>query len=155
MDTNENMDDELKDAPLLKSMSRENSFKVPDGYFDSFPTLISEKVTVQNAKPGWIIFFQNVFQPQYVVAMCVFTVVLTSGIFYFNQNSKLNTQEVLLSYDDLNNSNYIEQIDESDLIDAYSSVSNSEVGKPNENNSDIENYLIENQTDNSIIENEL
>ncbi|MEO5572101.1 MAG: hypothetical protein ABIT08_12345 [Bacteroidia bacterium] len=155
MITNENMDDELKDAPLLKSMSRENPFKVPDGYFDSFPTIISEKIAAQNSKPDWAIFLQNVFQPKYVVAMLVFAVVLTSGIFYFNEHSKLNQQEMLLSYDDLNNLNYIEQIDESDLIDAYSSVSNSEVYQSSEDNSDIENYLIDNQTDNAIIENEL
>ena len=155
MNTSENMDDELKDAPLLKSISRENPFKVPDGYFDSFPTIISEKIAAQNSKPGWIIFLQNVFQPKYVVAMCVFAALLTSGIFYFNQAPKLNSQEILLSYDDLNNSNYIEQIDESDLIDAYSSVSNSEVYESSENNADIENYLIDNQTDNTIIENEL
>jgi len=155
MNTSENMDDELKDAPLLKSISRENSVKVPDGYFDSFPTLISEKIADQNSKPGWAIFLQNVFQPKYVVAMCVFAIVLTSGIFYFNQHPKLSNEEILLSYDDLNNSNYIEQIDEMDLIDAYSSVSYSEAYKSGENNSDIENYLIDNQTDNALIENEL
>jgi hypothetical protein len=155
MNTSENMDDELKDAPLLKSISRENPFKVPDGYFDSFPTLISEKIAAQNSKPGWAIFLQNVFQPKYVVAMSVFAIVLTSGIFYFNQHPKLSNEEILLSYDDLNNSNYIEQIDEMDLIDAYSSVSYSEAYKSGENNSDIENYLIDNQTDNALIENEL
>lgn len=154
-DMNDELKDELKDAPFLKNMSRENPFKVPDGYFDSFPTIISEKIAAQNSKPGWIIFLQNVFQPKYVIAMCVFAVVLTSGIFYFIQNPKLNNQEILFSYDDLNNSNYIEQIDESDLIDVYSSVINSEAYKSNENISDIENYLIDNHTDNTIIENEL
>jgi hypothetical protein len=155
MNTSENMHDELKDAPLLKSISRENPFRVPDGYFDSFPTLISEKIAAQNSRPGWIVFLQNVFQPKYVVAMCVFAIVLTSGIFYFNQHPKLSHEQILLSFDDLNNSNYIEQIDEMDLIDAYSSVSYSEAYKSGENNSDIQNYLIDNQTDNALIENEL
>lgn len=151
---NENyMDDELKDAPLLKKMSRENPFKVPDGYFDSFPTLISEKIASSHSKPGWIIFLKNVLQPKYVVAMFVFAAALTSGIVYFNQHPAAKDQEMILSYDDLTNSNYIAQFDESDLIEAYNS--NSETDKVNENNSEIENYLIDNQTDISLIENEL
>ena len=153
MNENDYMDDELKDAPLLKNMSRENPFKAPEGYFDSFPTLISERIASQKSKPGWIIFFQNVFQPKYVVALFVFAVAVTSGIIYFNRQPAANDQEIILSYEDLNSSNYIAQFDESDLIDAYMADGNGD--KSNESNTEIENYLLDNQTDISIIENEL
>ena len=85
--------------------------------------------------------------------MLVFAIVLTSGIFYFNQRPATSDQEIILSYDDLNNSNYIAQFDENDLIEAYTSGSDDD--KSNEHNSDIENYLIENYTDITLIENEL
>ncbi|HKR07260.1 MAG TPA: hypothetical protein VJY62_21680 [Bacteroidia bacterium] len=153
MDTNDYTDDELKDSPLLKNMSRENPFKVPDGYFESFPTIITERITSQRSKPAWIIFLKNVFQPKYVVAMLVFAAALTSGVVYFNQHPAATDREIILSYDDLNNSNYIAQFDESDLIDAYLSGANAD--KSNESNTEIENYLLDNQTDISIIENEL
>ncbi|MEP7168810.1 MAG: hypothetical protein ABI855_05520 [Bacteroidota bacterium] len=153
MNENEYMEDELKDSPILKKMSRENPFKVPDGYFDSFPTIISERIASHKSKPGWIIFLQNVFQPKYVVAMFVFAVALTSGVVYFNQQTTIPNQEIILSYDDLNKSNYIDQMDENDLADAY--TSNADADKSTENNTEIENYLIDNQTDISIIENEL
>lgn len=153
MNENNYIDDELKDSPLLKSMNRENPFKVPDGYFDSFPTIISERIAVQNSKPGWIILLQNIFRPKYIVAMFVFAAALASGIVYFNQHTTITDQEIILSYDDLNNSNYIAQFDESDLIDAYLSGANAD--KSNESNTEIENYLLDNQTDISIIENEL
>jgi|SRR6185436_4161051 len=152
MNEKENMDDELKDAPLLKNMNRENPFKVPEGYFDSFPSIVSERIASQKSKPGWVILFQNIFQPKYVIAMFVFAAALTSGIVYFNQ-SKTTGQEIILSYDDLSKSNYIDQIDEHDLIDAY--ISDADADKSNENNSEIENYIIDNQTDISLIENEL
>lgn len=152
MNENEYMDDELKDSPILKKMNRESPFKVPDGYFDSFPTIISERISTQKSKPGWIIFLQNVFQPKYVVAMLVFAVALTSGVVYFNQHPTAADQEIILSYDDLNKSNYIDQMDENDLTDAY--TANADGDKSTQNNSEIENYLIDNQTDISIIENE-
>jgi hypothetical protein len=153
MNENDYLDDELKDTNILKNMGRENPFQAPDGYFDSFPSIISERIASDESKPGWIIFFQNVFRPKYVVAMFVFATVLTSGVVYFNEHTTATNQEIILSYDDLNNSNYIDQIDENDLIDAYNS--NAEADKSNENNSEIENYLIDNQTDISTLENGL
>ena len=147
------MDDELNNSPLLNNMRGKNPFKAPDGYFDSFPFIISERVDSHKSKPGWIIFLQNVFQPKYVVAMLFFAASVTSGIIYFNKETALPNREIILSYDDLKNSDYIDLMDESDLIDAY--ASNEKALKSGENNSEIENYLIDNQTDISIIENEL
>jgi hypothetical protein len=153
MNENHYLDDELKDSPILKNMSRENPFKPPDGYFDSFPSIISERIASDKSNSGWVIFLQHVFRPKYVVAMIVFSTVLTSGVIYFNQHTTVTNSEIILSYDDLSNSNYIDQIDENDLIDAYNS--NVETEKSNESNSEIENYLIDNQTDISTLENEL
>ena len=147
-------DDELQDAPILKNMSRENPFTVPQGYFDSFPTLMSEKIASHSSKPAWSVFFQKVFRPRFVVTACVLAVAITSGVIYFNRDIPVNNPEIIISYNDLKNSDYLDQMDESDLVEAYSS-SEQELSQDNSKNSSIENYLIDNQTDISLIENAL
>lgn len=152
MKNNDYIDDELKDAPLLKSMSGETPFRAPAGYFDSLPTLISEKISAQNSKPWWSIFIQNIFQPKYVVAACVFGVAVISGVVYFNQPENIKDIEIILSYEDVSNSAYMDDLDESLLVEELSKYDNTSY---DEQSKDIENYLIDSQTDISLIENEL
>lgn len=39
--------DPLQDAPLLRSIRREDPFRVPDGFFERFPHLVQERINQQ------------------------------------------------------------------------------------------------------------
>ncbi len=41
---------ELKDAPTLSGLSRTDPFVVPDGFFDRFPTAMSERIAGPHAR---------------------------------------------------------------------------------------------------------
>ena len=48
--------DELKDAPLLRSIPKHDPFIVPDGFFDHFPHAVQAMIVEQQrtiAKPWW------------------------------------------------------------------------------------------------------
>lgn len=47
--------DELKDAPFLRSLPKADPFEVPDGFFDRFPHQVQATVTAQRAAAsrGW------------------------------------------------------------------------------------------------------
>ena len=48
--------DELKDAPLLRSIPKHDPFIVPDGFFDRFPHAVQARILEQQhpiAKPWW------------------------------------------------------------------------------------------------------
>lgn len=154
MDNNENRDEELNDSPVLKSMSRQHPFKVPDGYFESFPALISETIAAQpSGKTGLIVAFRNFLKPKYAIAACVLAVAIASGVFYFNTHKNPVEQDVMLSYDDVSNSAYFEDLDEQVLTDELTQYAD-EI-KPDNQSEEIENYLIDNQTDVLLITNEL
>lgn len=154
MDNNENRDEELNDSPMLKSMSREHPFNVPEGYFDSFPALISEKIAAQpSGKTGLVFALRNFIKPKYAIAACMLAVAVTSGVFYFNTLQNPIEQDVMLSYDDVSNSPYFEDLDEQVLTDELTQYAD-EI-KPDNQSEEIENYLIDNQTDVLLITNEL
>lgn len=162
MNSNSYTDDELKDFPLLNTISRENPFKVPDGYFDSLPALIAERIAKENSKPERIVSFKKIFHPRYAVrhsesvlwriAACLLIAALISGVVYFNQPDINNNPELALTYDDISNSVYMYDLDENLLIEELAQYGDeSSAG----DQAEIENYLIENQADFSQIENEL
>lgn len=52
--------EELKKlAPHLHEMSKDNSFKVPEGYFEMLPTAVAERIAEQPAAPGITSIFKR------------------------------------------------------------------------------------------------
>lgn len=62
MDTFDN-NDELRDAPTLRSIPKVDPFVVPDGFFDSFPQLMQQRIADEHARkarwslslPEWVV----------------------------------------------------------------------------------------------------
>lgn len=149
MNPSDNLYDELKDAPLLHSLSNESPFNVPDGYFESLPTLIETRIAEE--KKGKIVsIFRLVLQPKYAVAACLVTFALVTAVLY-NRTHETPPVEILLSYDELSASVYFNDINEELLVEELSSL-----GISSDNSSlELENYLLENTNDLSTLENEL
>ncbi|MFI5217918.1 MAG: hypothetical protein ACHQNT_00405 [Bacteroidia bacterium] len=153
MKSTQNIPDELKDAPLLNKISRENPFRVPDGYFNSLPSDVAEKIALEKAKSVKIIFIRRILQTKYAVAACLLIAALISGVIYFNQNKTVVNEQLALTTDDISSSIYFDDIDESILVEELSQINNE--SSTDEQAKEIENYLIETQTDISHYVNEL
>jgi len=137
----------------LNEVSNENPFHVPEGYFQSLPAVVRQKISENNRRSGineWIGRF--LFRPKYVLAFGIILLMLVFGIKYFNQKGIQRLEDVQISCDDLKNSDYLAEVDESLILDAL------EQQAPNENmkeDQSIEQYLIDNDVDISQLENHL
>ena len=81
---NESSDDELRIlSPMLYSVQNENVFTVPDGYFDTFPDVILDKV---KPRPAKLVSFKRKTSVviKYSVA-AAFTGVMALGVFRFTE----------------------------------------------------------------------
>ncbi len=146
------MEDLSKIAPNLSKIKKENSFKVPDNYFDDFPTIIQEKIST---KPTFsfskYLFF--IFRPQFIA---VFSLIVIFFVSYsiFNSHLKTNT----LSSNDI--AEYIEQnqydYDEDLFVDVIVNDPNIDITDDSDkNNKEITDYLINNDIDYSTLVNGL
>ena len=139
--------EELKNiAPSLNALKRKNSFEVPENYFEELPYSIQEKcISKQSERKVVSALFWKLCIPLSIVAIAlvIFMPLQT------NKVSIASTQEM---------SAYLEQeldseIDESMVQDAYSF----EKENVNSNNKtqNIEDYLIENDVDESLLTEEI
>ncbi len=126
----------------LSFISKENPFIVPEGYFESLPTKISERIELKREEPFWVKAFQLIKKPAYAAVLSLISIIIVASIFIFH---KQNTDDTSLlsdiTFNDLMNENpeLIENMDVSLLIEAYASA----------DNSSVQQYL-DNQIDNDI-----
>ncbi len=140
-------------VPDLERMNRENPFHVPEGYFDSLPAVIQQRIV--DGKPAkslsreWIL---NLFRPRYI-AWAVVLLLLVFGIKYLTKPVILSSSGNYLSYEEAENSDFINYIEESAFIDVLDQETDeSASGKED---TGIEQYLLENNIDISQLENNL
>ncbi|MEO8148466.1 MAG: hypothetical protein ABI723_12550 [Bacteroidia bacterium] len=152
-------DDELrKDAPKLFGMEKKNPFEVPDGFFDSFSSKIQDKIAAEKKQSVWSLIYQNITRPKVAIPVLASVCIIVVGIkFLYTPGSINRNDEVAITYNDLSQSAYLDDIDESVLTDALNQTT-STVNSDSKTESDsyrIENYLIENNIDVTDLENEL
>jgi hypothetical protein len=154
--------DELRElAPALSEIPKYNPFTVPANYFEELPSIIQEKCIKSPARPSWISWL---FRPRLAIAAAV----LAAALAFFltrewNDETRNNTTPVAMT-DTLQNDTIISaneeialySVDESLLIESVSSEQVAQVDdKPKGNNTDIEDYLVENNIDVGSIVSEL
>lgn len=163
MENNDNIRDELKDiAPNLLKIKRKNSFSVPDDYFETLPNIIQERCIQIKKESVWSIFFKYLLKPQYSLSLALVIAVLALGIQRFGVNESdyraaAPNKEIFITAEDLSNSYYINEFDENMLVENVTlNVSTLKYTKNTKTElENIENYLIENNTDVSLIISEL
>lgn len=131
-------DPELNDAAHLSKLSRKPFLNAPDGYFESLPDQLHKKIAAANEHTSVLRFKPVAIGISFMIA-AVITVALI-----FRTNEQIQPKTVL-SYDDLVNSGYIYDYDESVLINEFTLVS-TEPGEATE----TEEYLY-NNTDESFL----
>ncbi len=150
---NHNENNSSTNSPILRKLGRHTVFQTPEHYFEKLPASISEKI--HEGKSG---VTSNKWIPAKVLAFAVVVlVVILSGVFYFNHQDEKQAFTPILSYDDIIGSGMVSQMDETLLLEVYESgveINDSATISTTETNH-LQDYLIENNTDITLIINEL
>ena len=133
----------------ISSLEKKSPFLIPENYFGHLCEKILSKTSEK--REAKIVSFRSYFSTYKYSAFAVAASVAAIISFYFYYPSSQIKQEIpqYVSAEDISNSTYMDDLDESILIE--------EAGKQKVKNpsSDIENYLIENDVDENTIINEL
>lgn len=149
----DNIQQKIQAIPDLERTKKENPFLVPPDYFDALPTTIQQRIVDSKKKERvfgeWISF---ALRPKYALAFASIVILLVFGIRYIRKQTILETPEKYITLEDLQNSTYVAELDESMLIEL--------IEQQNKNNSvqednSIEQYLIDNGIEVAQIENHL
>ncbi|MBL0342816.1 MAG: hypothetical protein IPP71_19155 [Bacteroidetes bacterium] len=142
--------------PGNSSLVKKNVFLTPDNYFEKLPLEISDKIQSGKTLQGKFGLVQNHLNRRLLTAFMVLVVTIAGGILYWNKTQNPNQSETVLSYEDLINSDFVSELDESMLVDAYMSETiNTDEDLNEVDNTILEDYLIENNTDITLIINDL
>ena len=134
---------ELQEAPLLSSMqAKKDVFEVPVSYFERLPSSIQDKISSKSNSHKWKL---NPLR----VSILLGCIVLGIGFFYFDskQTNKSST-ELAFSCDDVIESDYYLEIDESVIIEQLASIP----GNPKStDNTEIDNYILNSIDESTLI----
>lgn len=145
--------DELKDiAPGLADVPKKDSFTVPENFFEKFSVIVSDKVQAQKNKSWLDVLMQSVLKPVY--ALPVVAVIAFGSYKYLQPTNPVATTEAVVTVEDLSQDEIISQLDENIITDEVADLT-TEDNTTSSETSDIENYLIDNNTDINTLANEL
>ena len=118
------------------------------GYFENLSSQIAEKVIASKntRNPSWL---ANILRPTIAIPFAFASIIVIACIIYFNQNKNSQFPEQEFTSDDLNESNYLLNIDESVFVDLIS------FENTNIKTDSMEEYLMDNEIDVAQLENEL
>ena len=129
-------------SPLIVA----KTFSVPANYFNELPALITDRISETNSEKSLlkVIFNRRVLVPALLAAA-----MFIGGFFYFSRNQTFTINEQSCSIDELNNSQYLQSINQTDLIDFLSDQST------DKETDAFDQYLLDNDVDISQLEKNL
>ena len=144
------MEDLSKIAPNLSKIKKENNFKVPDNYFDDFPSIVQEKVTTRSSSfVSRFLFF--ILKPQFIATFSILVIFfVTYSILNTHKETNILSSNDIAEYFEQNQSDYDEDL----LIDVIVNDPNIDISN-NTDNDVIIDYLIDNDIDYSTLVNAL
>ena len=152
-----------KNSPLLHSISRENPFSVPEGYFDSLPSEIIEKCRREVQPKKWGEgFFTTLLGYKWklltvtccAAVICFFTLRLNNRPASYEAMAQAIPDSLIVQHLD-NNITYISESSLEDLDEPESGISSvKSVSDSTNTDQEIIAYLIDNNVNVSDIENE-
>ncbi|MBN2683253.1 MAG: hypothetical protein JXR58_12150 [Bacteroidales bacterium] len=150
--------DELKNiAPKLSELSKEKIFEVPENYFDSFPTIIQEKIELKEQKRFSFSGIIQFLKPQLVLVAGMSLIAVATYILLKMSVSEEpgTTKTTIIAQNSEQSSSeetdyYLNNIDEYIIIEAITNEPTSEDEIAEE---ELINYLADNLDTYTIIEN--
>lgn len=146
-------DDELKNAPGLRGMKRENPFTVPDGYFDTLSSRIRDRINAPQPKTVWEKLFQPLQRPAFAYTCITIAMLICAGVYFNQKPNPVTTKqvaEVNITVNDIYNSGIIYEYDESTLTEVLAANTSTQ-----QTSTEVEDYLIDSNTDESDLINAL
>lgn len=142
----EKISDKALSIPNLSSIPKEKGFEVPDGYFVQLENAIRENISSESIQIT-VQIERWYKRPKLVLAYAsVLFLIVVSSVYIFNINKAETETEI--SFSDIYNSDYVNELDETSLaalIDESSSQSSTQ----------LEDYMIDNNIDISTLTDEL
>ncbi len=146
--------EELKDAPLLRSLQAADPYKAPEGYFDALSSDIQHKISQGQQQRTVSV---KILKPVFAV---VGVLIIALLIGYFKKEAgntekmQVATMEEQFSCDDLLESNYYLEIDEQLIAEAVEELHITTITADTITDLEIEDYLIQ-SADEILLTNEL
>ncbi|CAN5563454.1 hypothetical protein BH11BAC2_BH11BAC2_16340 [soil metagenome] len=137
-------DQELNDAPLLRQMSRKSPYTTPDGYFDMLSSEIQDKLQASKPRATPKIL---VLRPAFLITSLIIMVISLGIYFKTTEKSQQPTQlSEIVTYDDLLESGYYSEIDETLLSESLATTTPSD-----KSDKQMEDYLLNNSDENQLL----
>jgi len=142
--------DEIKtEAPYLYNIPKYNPFEVPAHYFDELPTIIQQRCIENKPTISIINWLLLLIKPRFAFPVLVTIFIAIAGIHFMEKNAELPKTEMA---EEISVEEQLDYIDESTIVEALTIESTDlKQNTPNEN---IENYLLDNDIDETNLENE-
>ena len=148
----EDLDELEANAPTLLSIGKSNSFAVPSDYFDDLPTRIQDRVQKSSSNSSITEWLLLLIKPRFAFPMIVILFLAFAGINFMNKNAELNA---IAPPNELSLEDHLYYIEESEIIEQLSEKMSRDNSIQSENENNIEDYLLDNDVDESNLNNEL
>ena len=138
-------------APTLLSIDKYNPFEVPKDYFEKLPTIIQERVVESKEKSTIVDWLFWLLKPRLSVSLTLVLFISIVGVYYINKNNVKNIE----SMEELSLEDNLYYINENDILEHLTADATTENISISEDDSSIEDYLLDNNIDESNLSNEL
>lgn len=139
-------------APTLLSIDKYSPFEVPADYFEELPTLIQEKVIAQQTPSFSFEWLKLLFRPNFAIPLIAVVFLVVVGINYMNKKAEVMKTDVM---EELSLEDQLYYINETELIEQLTADASLEEATYSEEENSIEDYLIDNNIEESKLSNEL
>jgi hypothetical protein len=137
-------------APLLSNIPKYNPFEVPANYFDELPTIIQQHCVGSKPATSFIEWLKLIVQPRFAMPVITTILIAVAGINYMDKNATSLQPSIA---EEVTTEEQLYNIDEATIIESL--VSSTENKTLPDDNTNIEDYLIDNNIDENNLNNEL
>ncbi len=137
-------------APTLLSIDKYNPFEVPPDYFEELPTIVQERV-IQSKNTSSFEWLFLLFKPRFAIPFIAIICISFAGIYYMNNQTTIKNE----ANEELSLEDHLYYIDEADIVEQLTADASTENENISDDENSIENYLLENNIEESNLHNEL
>ena len=136
-------------APFLSNIPKYNPFEVPLGYFDELPATVQQRCTENKVSTSILEWLSLLIKPRFAVPVLATLFIAVAGIDFMNKSAVSYEPAIAEEY---TVEEQLYTIDEATIIETLIADAGTD---PSADDNSIEDYLIDNDIDESNLNNEL
>ncbi len=145
--------EEIKnEAPVLSNIPKYNPFEVPKDYFEELPTIIQQRVINIKQTTSILEWLVLLIKPRFAVPFLTVVFIAVTGINFMNKNADIPKTEIA---EEMTTEEQLYNIDEGTLIESLNTNHANEKENQSPDDVNIQNYLIDNNIDETNLNNKL